>query len=479
MTDSFVTQCPHCRTSFRISRAQLGAAHGAVRCGACMRVFNAAQQLLVDQNRASKPATPAPAATPTAPTKPAAPVTPPSAAQPARPVATPAAAPSQPATPQAAPAPLAAKPSPAPAATEKQSVDTLWIHDDLDLDSLDLDEELAKLEEQEMQLSREFLAMDSTAQTSEHLLYGEDEDKRHDESWAESLIKDEQPRKPEALQVVHPSTEPTPEPLYKPQPRPELRPEPSLPPVSAPAPAPTLKAEPPRQAQPVAAPEFERDEPALGDLTADEDAEAIGDDDYGIANDSPSKPARSEPALRDTSLLDLNDDPLQLDWQQPQKPWGRWIGWGLLNLVAAGALATQYVIYHFEELARQDQYRPWFETICPEIGCTLPSKVDISQVRSTNLVVRSHPQYMDALMVDAILYNRAQFAQPFPLLELRFADLNGQLIASSRFRPSEYLSGELAGRDEMPPQTPIHISLEIKDPGSRAVNYSLSFHSPE
>ena len=82
-------------------------------------------------------------------------------------------------------------------------------------------------------------------------------------------------------------------------------------------------------------------------------------------------------------------------------------------------------------------------------------------------------------MVDAILYNRAQFAQPFPLLELRFADLNGQLIASSRFRPSEYLSGELAGQDEMPPQTPIHISLEIKDPGAKAVNYSLSFHSPE
>src|SRR5690606_21319099 len=142
MTDSFVTQCPHCRTSFRISRAQLGAAHGAVRCGACMRVFNAAQQLLVDQNRASQPATPVPAATPTAPTKPAAPVTLPSAAQPARPAATPAATPSQPATPQAAPAPLATKPSPAPATTEKQSVDTLWIHDDLDLDSLDLDEEL-------------------------------------------------------------------------------------------------------------------------------------------------------------------------------------------------------------------------------------------------------------------------------------------------------------------------------------------------
>ena len=58
MTDSFVTQCPHCRTSFRVSRAQLGAAHGAVRCGACMQVFNASQHLLGEPT----PGNPAPAA---------------------------------------------------------------------------------------------------------------------------------------------------------------------------------------------------------------------------------------------------------------------------------------------------------------------------------------------------------------------------------------------------------------------------------
>src|SRR5690606_23454929 len=340
---------------------------------------------------------------------------------------------------------------------EKKSVDTMWISGNRDLDSLELDEELAKLEEKEMQLSREFLAMDSAPKPAEHLLRGEDEDNRHDESWAESLISDEPPRKPATVA-----------PLRKPEPEVPARVEPEL----------ANGARPLEEAQP------EREEPVLGNLPADDedDAEQIGDGDYRSAAEpaapQPARPARSEPALRD-DLLELSDDPLHLNWQQPKKPWGRWIGWGLLNLLAAGALATQYVIYHFEELARQDQYRPWFETLCPELGCTLPSKVDITQVRSTNLVVRSHPQYMDALMVDAILYNRAPFAQPFPLLELRFADLNGQLIASSRFRPSEYLSGELAGRDEMPPQTPIHISLEIKDPGARAVNYSLSFHSPE
>lgn len=83
-------------------------------------------------------------------------------------------------------------------------------------------------------------------------------------------------------------------------------------------------------------------------------------------------------------------------------------------------------------------------------------------------MVRSHPDFNGALIVDAIIYNRAPFTQPFPLLELRFADLNGQLIASRRFKPAEYLSGELAGKGEMPSQVPIHIALDILDPGPKA-----------
>ena len=42
MTDSFVTQCPHCQTSFRVTHHQLSVARGVVRCGHCLQVFNAA-----------------------------------------------------------------------------------------------------------------------------------------------------------------------------------------------------------------------------------------------------------------------------------------------------------------------------------------------------------------------------------------------------------------------------------------------------
>lgn len=39
------TQCPHCRTVFRVEPPQLEAASGRVRCGHCRRVFNARRRL--------------------------------------------------------------------------------------------------------------------------------------------------------------------------------------------------------------------------------------------------------------------------------------------------------------------------------------------------------------------------------------------------------------------------------------------------
>ncbi|HLD65379.1 MAG TPA: DUF3426 domain-containing protein [Pseudomonas sp.] len=444
MTDSFVTQCPHCRTSFRVSRAQLGAAHGAVRCGACLHVFNAVQQLLGE--RATKPAAPA--------------------------------LPSAPPPPPAESAPV---PGPKPA-------ETLWIHDDLDLDSLDLDEELAKLERQEQQFSQEFLALEQAPKGADSFLKPQEQGPdRHDERWAEALLRDEVPV-PGPVSAPGPARDeakdrlpPPPTSVVAPRPQSTAPAEPTHVPAAVEQPEEPEPEEPPQQAEADAAPGLARkgarrnehaaDGPALGDMSTVEGTLERG------ARQTERRERQRE--RRGEALLSLNDEPLQLDWQPPPKRWGRRIGWGLLNLLGVAALSFQYVHHHFDELARQDQYRPWFEQLCPSLGCSLPSKVEISLIKSSNLVVRSHPEFTGALVVDAILYNRAPFAQPFPLLEMRFADLNGQLLASRRFKPSEYLAGELAGQAEMPPQTPIHISLDILDPGTQAVNYSLSFHSPE
>lgn len=527
MSDSFITQCPHCQTRFRVNSAQLGAASGAVRCGTCLKVFSAPQNMLGEPTPVASVTPPTPIAPPKVEPVPAptAQPVPPKAAEPVKAPSFTTFAPEKPAPsaasgtatlgwplaphaarhssdvaekPAAAPRPetkpgltpaapagsvmtpaatVASEPDKTEAAPPKKD-ETLWIHDDLDLDSLNLDEELAKLDE--FELSQEFLSIERAPRPSEALLAPQDEKRDpHDERWAEALLEDEQNgarrvsrQEPRLGQL--PADEPD-------EPAPGARLVADKP-SSEEDSEEDLEHEPRIDPAPFSAADDDEALPAFS-ARRDDDEHDHGDD--GEHDEEPALAEqrgdnhRADPALRSDSLHDLSDEPLQLDWQKPKSRWGARLLWSLLVLLGLAGLAGQYIAYHFEELARQDQYRPWFAQVCPELGCTLPSKVDVEQIRSSNLVVRSHPDFSGALVVDAIIYNRANFSQPFPLLEMRFADLNGQLIASRRFKPSEYLSGELAGQSEMPPQTPIHISLDILDPGPKAVNYSLSFHSPE
>lgn len=368
MTESFVTQCPHCQTSFRVSHNQLSVARGVVRCGSCLQVFNAARQLL-EQSAAQTPLTPANLPRP-------------------------------------------------PAISQRE-----WAAAEPDLDQLDF----------------------SAPARIDALSASRDEGDGAD-----------QPLPPiiERQPALEDDAEPD-----------EARTEPSF--------SYRSEIDEPRAAS------TDLDDPSVdghGRLSAIDEH----DDEPEREHRKGKAAARSEPGLRDDSeMLDLIDDPMQLAWEKEATPWGKRLLWTALAVVAALGLLIQYVVYHFDELARQDQYRPIFQQLCPVIGCTVPSKVDIALIKSSNLVVRSHPEFAGALVVDAIIYNRATFSQPFPLLELRFADLSGALIASRRFKPGEYLNGDLAGQADMPPQTPIHIALDILDPGPKAVNYSLSFRSPE
>jgi predicted Zn finger-like uncharacterized protein len=495
MTDSFVTQCPHCQTSFRVSHAQLSVARGVVRCGSCLQVFNAAKQLL-EQRAASvqPPEPPAFQASTSAPV-----------------VAGEQAFSAPPVLPELEPAPEA-KPEPVverllpPARHEPRQLDL----DSLDLD--DLDVELARLEQREIQLPESFGKANQRREIDhvEPMSARRGEHDTADDHWNEALTNDDVDQLPELrAEVVEEHHEDA---LLDPpfeaddhhahehehEHEQDNRTEPSLssthddfddePGTHALLGRRDFDEDRERgrhhNAQRIVENDFDDDLNArtsgrFSALDNDDDAHHEDDDDHDDLPPNRKQPNRNEPRLRDEALHDLMDDPLQLDWQKPKPRWGRRMLWLLLVLVALGALAGQYVWYHFEELARQDQYRSLFQEACPLIGCNVPSKVDIKLLKSSNLVVRSHPEFQGALVVDAIIYNRASFSQPFPLLELRFADGSGQLIASRRFKPAEYLSGELAGKDEMPPQTPIHIALDILDPGSKAVNYSLSFRSPE
>jgi len=166
---------------------------------------------------------------------------------------------------------------------------------------------------------------------------------------------------------------------------------------------------------------------------------------------------------------------LEYGSEEQSEPSGRGALWAVAMIVLILSLGAQYTYFHFDELSRIPALRPIIAQYCPMIGCELASQSDVSRIVGTNLVVRSHPFEKNALVIDVIIKNQAKFEQPYPVVQLNFENINGDPVASRRFTPKEYISDQTIDLNSMPSNTPIHLTLEIEDPGRDAVNYQLLF----
>lgn len=188
--------------------------------------------------------------------------------------------------------------------------------------------------------------------------------------------------------------------------------------------------------------------------------------------------SRKEPRIRE-AFTELDVEPLALTWRPKPNPCKGRIIWGGLTVFTLCAFIAQYIYFNFDDLARNENSRVWIQRLCPVIGCSMPSRVNVDLIKSSNLMVRKHPEFKDALLIDAVIYNRASYVQAYPLIKLNFLDAEKTTLASRTFSPAEYLGGELAGSQQMPAQIPIRISFEVLIPTKLAENYSIEFLSPE
>ena len=147
-----------------------------------------------------------------------------------------------------------------------------------------------------------------------------------------------------------------------------------------------------------------------------------------------------------------------------------WLSASILMLLV---MMAQVSYFKFDTWSRHPDYRPAYSSVCQLIGCSLPAIQDIQQMSTQHFMVRPHPEVKNALSIDTLLINNADYQQPFPDLQLIFTGLEDQVIASRSFKPQEYLAGELAGTTIMPAKVPVHIAFEIINPGSEAVSYRI------
>ncbi|MDX1487616.1 MAG: zinc-ribbon and DUF3426 domain-containing protein [Acidiferrobacterales bacterium] len=146
--------------------------------------------------------------------------------------------------------------------------------------------------------------------------------------------------------------------------------------------------------------------------------------------------------------------------------------WTLATLVLVALLAAQVVYFYASELARFPRLKPWVVTVCAHLACVIRSPQDISRIQLLRSSIAPHPKQRDALRIRSSLVNRADFAQPFPLMEVTLTSRNGEVVARRTYLPHEYLAPAY-WQARMTPHVVIDGILDINHPTPVPAGYEI------
>lgn len=158
-----------------------------------------------------------------------------------------------------------------------------------------------------------------------------------------------------------------------------------------------------------------------------------------------------------------------------RSPWRR-AGSVALASILVLAIGGQYVWFNPERAMRTwPALATGIERLCGFAGCKLPLADDRSVLRLVSREVRIHPAFEGALQVTAVIVNEGPRPQTYPGLRFILFNVNGNVIASRRFTPEEYLGARYIADLPMMPGKEAIIRLDLVAPEDTAVSFEFEF----
>lgn len=148
--------------------------------------------------------------------------------------------------------------------------------------------------------------------------------------------------------------------------------------------------------------------------------------------------------------------------------------WRRVATILILLLGIQLLVLERDRLAERAWARPWLERACALLGCELAPWYAPQDFAVLSRDVRPYPNTGNVLQVSLSFRNDAPFAQAWPLLEVRFLDINGRVTGVRRFAAIEYLGAEPARRRIASGQT-VNAELALFDPGQNSLSYEFRF----
>lgn len=153
--------------------------------------------------------------------------------------------------------------------------------------------------------------------------------------------------------------------------------------------------------------------------------------------------------------------------------------WGIGSLLLVIALLAEVVVFYGAQLARmQPALKPAIEQACRALPCRHRLVIDMHRLDLVDSAVTPHPRYDRALRVQATLVNRAEYVQPYPLLEVTLLNSQGQVVARRAYKPGEYLPKRQRRHTGLLPQVAVSVKLDITGPGTEASGYEILLLPP-
>ncbi len=151
--------------------------------------------------------------------------------------------------------------------------------------------------------------------------------------------------------------------------------------------------------------------------------------------------------------------------------------WGAGVLLLTATLFIEYTWFNRDQLNQNPQLQAWSDKLCQQIEC---KNITLRSPKKIELIARnvySHPNEKNALMINITMKNNADFAQPYPIMQISFSDVRGGNVAARRFLPGEYLPAEIrqSGSQLLESDTNMTFTMEIRDPGKQAMTYEFDF----
>lgn len=190
--------------------------------------------------------------------------------------------------------------------------------------------------------------------------------------------------------------------------------------------------------------------------------------------DQPSPPEIDTPA----PVAVLSPEPAPAFLAPVRSQPTRRAAWAVFATLGACGLALQAALAFRSEVAvLLPAARPQIEAACGLLGCDirLPRRADLMSIESSDL--QADTQRQGVIVLNALLRNRAPFAQEYPDLELTLTDQGDQPLVRRVLRPDDYLQDKRAaiglggGAEEA-------VRVRIEAGGLLATGYQLFLFYP-